>query len=644
MPIRRRRTSLPVSLALFCLLVIVRTADALGAGPEAQDLKRLTLEQLMQIDVTIATRQAEPIGTAAAAVSVITGDDIRRSGATTIADALALADGVQVARFNNGTWAISARGFDQNAANKLLVMVDGRTVYSPLFSGAFWNTIDYVLDDVERIEIVRGPGATLWGANAVNGVVNIITRSAADTQGAFVSVSTGNEDHGIVETRYGGRTGSAAWRVYAKFADRDAQRLENGTSAGDARARGQAGFRIDGGAADAANWLIRGDAFHSRDGLPGRPDGEFTDIDLQGRWSAPAAGDSRVTVQSYFRREYRRVPQQLTHYVDVMDLDAQQSATWRARHSIVWGGGFRVNWDQTFPGPAIHFDPAARTYNVGNVFAQDEVTLIPDRLSATLGAKWEHTTFTTGGDFQPNLRARVLLPRRQVLWGAVSRAVRRPTRFEEDLVIAAPNGLPVIRGDDNFVAEVLVASEIGYRVQPVTAVSLDATVFHHDYHDLRSQDLPLGGGLPLIIGNSLQGRANGLELAINVQPIPAWRTHVSYTWLDVLVERAPGSRDTSGGLNEGNDPPHMFSLHTSLDLKHGVQLDAMLRAVAALPRPVVPGYTELNLRGGWQATRRVELFVAGQDLLHDRHAEFAAPGAGLEEFERAVRVGANVRF
>src|SRR5687767_8908480 len=300
------------------------------------DLKRLSIEELMRVDVTSTARQPQPVGTTAAAISVISGDDIRRAGVTTIADALLLADGIHVARFNNGTWAISPRGFNSNVANKLLVMIDGRTVYSPLFAGVFWNMEDYVLGDIDRIEVIRGPGAALWGANAVNGVVNIITRHARDTQGTLISVGAGTEDPLIAEARYGGAHDRAAWRAYAKVAARSDQRLASGATADDARRRGQIGFRVDAGGPAGSTWLLKGDAFHSREDLPDRPAAEFTELALQGRWSVPL-GRSRLDLQSYYRREYRRVPQQLTHHIDIVDVDAQHAVSVHRRHHVVWG-------------------------------------------------------------------------------------------------------------------------------------------------------------------------------------------------------------------------------------------------------------------------------------------------------------------
>ena len=623
-------------------LLVAICLCACASSASAQDnLKRLSIEELMRIDVTTTARQLQPLGTTAAAISVITGDDIRRAGVTTIADALLLADGMHVARFNNGTWAISPRGFNTNTANKLLVMIDGRTVYSPLFAGVFWNMEDYVLGDIDRIEVVRGPGAVLWGANAVNGVVNIITRHSRDTQGALVNIAAGNEDPLIAETRYGGATAAFTWRTYAKVAARDAQRLTSGAPSGDSRRRGQVGFRLDGGAADGTTWLLKGDAFHSRDHLMDRSPGEFTELDLQGRWSLPV-GRSRVDIQSYYRREYRRVPQQLTHHIDVFDVDGQQRMTFAGRHNVIWGAGARLNRDGTHGSATLSFDPVNRAYPVASVFVQDDIALRPDRLFITLGAKYEHNGFS-GGELQPNLRVRYLMSWGQIVWGSVTRAIRRPTRFDDDIVVSGPTGAVLVRGSNDFVPESLVAGEVGYRIQPSPFFSFDATVFSHRISDLRSQELPQTGP-PVIVGNSLEGDVKGIEIGVNVQPLQRWRTHVGYTRLDTEIRRTPGSRDIGGGTTEANDPDQFVGMRTSVDLPHAIEIDLMLRAVAALPNPAVPSYTELDLRAGWWATPRTELWVAGQDLLHDRHPEFGAALPTRIEFERSVRVGITFRM
>ena len=632
----RRRIAVAIVTAL--LAPIPTAADQQGQ----EELKRLTIEELMQIDVTTAGRRPEPIASTASAVSVITGEDIRRSGVTTIADALELADGVHVSRLNNGTWRISTRGFNGSTPNKLLVMIDGRTVYSPLFAGVFWNMLDYPLEDIERIEVIRGPGAALWGSNAVNGVVNIITRSSRDTQGGLISVSSGNEHPALLDARYGGTLGSVTWRGYGKFALRDQQVLANGLPSGDGIRGEQVGFRVDGDA-DSTAWLIKGDAFHSRDELPDRPNADFSDLALQGRWSRTLADGSRLDVQSYYRREHRRVPAQLTHDINVFDLDLQHATSFGTRHRVVWGGGVRVNRDRTEGSDVLRFEPERRTYSVSSLFAQDQMALVPGRLYATVGLKFERNAFS-GGELQPNLRARLELPHGQMLWGAASRAVRRPTRLDDDPVILGPGGIVLVRGTHEFEAEVLTAYELGYRVRPTVAFSVEATLFRHVFDDLRSQDLPEGGGLPITIGNTLDGQSTGVEIGVNVQPVPLWRTHVGYTFLTSEVRRQPGSRDISGGTAEINDPNHHFHLRSSLDLPYALELDATFRSVGELPDPRVPAYSELTVRLGWHAASLVDVWIVGHDLLHASHPE-AGPDLPIRvQFERAVRAGITVRF
>jgi iron complex outermembrane receptor protein len=626
---------------LLLAVGLLASTPAFAGQSDQQELKTLSIEELMRIDVTTAGRRPEPVGTTPHAISVITGDDIRRSGVTTIADALNLADGVHVARFNGGSWRISARGFNGNTPNKLLVMIDGRTVYSPLFAGAFWNTLDYVLHDIDRIEVIRGPGAVLWGANAFHGVVNIITRHSRDTQGGVVALSTGNEHPATFEARYGGTAGLGTWRGYGKLAFRDDQVLASGLPAGDAVRREQVGFRVDTAGGGAA-WLIKGDLFHSRDDLPDRPPGEFVEGSLQARWTKTVSSASRLDVQTYYRREHRRIPAQLTHTIDTFDVDAQHSMPFNERHRVVWGGGTRVNRDRTEGSAVLRFDPEGRTYPVSSLFVQDEVAVLPGRLYVTAGLKYEHNDFS-GGELQPNVRGRLMLRRQQMVWGAVSRAVRRPTRLDDDPVVFGPTGVVLVRGTHEFKAETLMAYELGYRAQPLDEVSFDAAVFHHALDDLRSQDLPVGGGLPLTIGNTLRGTASGVEIGVNVQPRPEWRTHLGYTWLDTDVRRQTFSRDVSGGTAELNDPHHLLNLRSSLDLPHDLELDAMLRAVGELPEPRVPGYTELTLRLGWRASPLVDLWLVAQDVLHDAHPEAGPDTPGRVEFERAVRAGITLR-
>lgn len=606
---------------------------------DTSDIKRLSIEELMRIDVSIVGRRAEPIGAAAAAVTVITGDDIRRSGVTTIADALRLADGVHVAQTSNSGWNITARGFNQGTANKLLVMIDGRTVYSPLFTGVFWNVVDYVLEDIDRIEVIRGPGATLWGANAVNGVINIITRSAADTRGLFAMASAGNEDTTLLTVRYGGGSGSTDWRVYGTFADTDAQHFASGLPSNDDRRRGQVGFRVDGTSGEATRWTIKGDAFHSRDGFTNGSRGEFTELDAQAQWSRTLANGSKVDLRSYYRREFRRQAGQFTHHIDIVDVDAQHTLSIGDRHAVIWGGGVRSNWDNSHGTAALTLDPPSRRYGLASAFVQDEIALVPERLFLTPGAKWEHNTFS-GASVQPSIRTRLMLSRGQVLWGAVSRADRRPSRLENDLITG---GVTPIVGSEDFLPERLLAFEVGYRVQPRRELSLDATLFRHEFENLRSLDRPPTGLLPLVLANSFDGHSAGIEIGANIQPMPWWRTHVGYTWLDSDVVARPGTRVVGPGASEANDPHHLAIVRMTVDLPHDVELDGTFRAVGALDSPIVPGVAALGLRLGWHATRRLELFVTGQNLLDAQHPEFGAPTPLRVEIERSVRIGIAIR-
>jgi iron complex outermembrane receptor protein len=624
----------------MCLFLPLLTADA-WAQVDPRDLKTMSIEQLMQIDVTLATREPEPVARSAAAISVITGDDIRRAGVTTIADALALADGVHVARFNNGTWAVSARGFNATSANKLLVMIDGRIEYSPLFSGAFWNMLDYTLEDIDRIEVIRGPGATLWGANAVNGVVNIVTRHSRDTQGTLLAFGTGNEDPALADFRYGGAGAGATYRVYGKFARRSAQIFDNGESSDDERRRGQLGFRVDrpGGGGE---WLVKGDLFESRDHLVDRGPGKFSEVALQGGWSREFTPTSILNVRSYYRREFREVPLQLTHEIDTVDVDLQHGLAWRDRHRVVWGAGYRRNSDETAAGN-IGFEPPDRVYSVLSLFGQDEISIVPDRFNLTLGLKMERNAFS-GMEWQPNIRARVDLAPRQMIWGAVSRAVRRPTRLDVDIRALGPTGaLLAIGGGDDYQSEQLTAGEFGYRAQPLAIAAIEATLFTHRYDHLRSQELPVTGP-PIVVGNTLNGRTQGIELSGSLQPLPVWRVRASYTYFDVSITKDIDSRDIGGGATEANDPSHMFGLRTDVDLPGRVELHLFLRGIGELRTPHVPAYTELNGRIGWRATEHVEVSFAGQDLLHDHHPEFGGLTPRRVEFERSFRVQATFRY
>lgn len=619
-------------------------ATVAAAAEGSERLRRLSIEELMEIDVTSVSKRSEPLSRAAAAITVLTREDLRRSGATSLPAALRLANGLHTAQQSATDWGITARGFNITTANKLLVLIDGRSVYTPLFSGVFWDVQDVMIEDVERIEIIRGPGATLWGANAVNGVINIITRAAADTQGGLLSVAAGNEERLVAGLRQGGRLGETGhYRVYGKHTDRDALALADGRDAGDPYGFSQGGFRADwaparaGGAAEAGDgFTVQGDLY---DGDVGRRVGADIAVDggnLLGRWSRRLAGGSDLTVQAYFDRTHRLIPNTFEEDRDTWDLDVQHHLRPGARHNVVWGFGYRTTRDRIGNSAALAFLPDRRSVDLANVFAQDEVSLLGDRLRLTLGAKLEHHD-STGLEPQPSVRLAWTPGERQTWWGAVSRAVRAPTRLDEDIVFFLPDGQAATRGDRGFESEKLVAYELGWRSRLDDGLSVDVSTFFHDYDDLRSQERTAGGsgGLPIVLANRLEGETYGLEVRGNLDVREGWRLHAAYAYLGKDLRLEPGSTDLTGGRGEGNDPRHRFLVRSQVDLSDDLALDFNLRHVGELPFPEVPSYTELDLRLGWQATDRLELSLIGMNLLNDRHPELGSP-AVREEVERSV--------
>ncbi|MEO8259416.1 MAG: TonB-dependent receptor plug domain-containing protein [Acidobacteriota bacterium] len=615
------------------------------SAQSAQDLKRLTIEELADLTVTTAAKRIERLSDVAAAISVIREEDIRRSGATSLAEALRLADGVHLAQVYGPGWAISARGFNISTANKLLVLIDGRTVYSPLFSGVFWDVQDVVLADIDRIEVIRGPGGTLWGANAVNGVVNIITRRAADTPGGLVTITAGTETRAVATARYGGTTaGGTAYRAYAKFRADDEHVFATGVPAGDGVQFGQSGFRIESNAARTSFWSVQGDVYYGTEGLYDRPDTRLSGGNLLTRWTRRWSATSQFQAQVYYDRTNRRVQRQYRAGRDTVDVDTQQQLQLGSRHRIVFGAGFRASrGDDLGDGPGFFFDPQVRTSTLGSFFAQDDIVVKPNRLSVIAGAKLEHNDFT-GFELQPNLRLRLTPGPRQTVWGAVSRAVRMPTRFDTDLRVRLPaSDRLLLTGTAAFVSENVLAYEAGYRVRPAERVSFDLAAFANNYDHLRSQEPPAAPGDAVVLGNGLNARTSGAEIAATATITPRWQAHASYSYLWERFSPAAGSRDVSGGASEANDPSHLFSVRSSLDLPRRFELDAVVRYTSRLPNPVVEPYTELTTRLGWRATDRWELSLIGQNLLHDRHEEFAA-GTPRELYQRAVSVRSAWRF
>ena len=631
--------------AYLSVLVLVTTMDpASGAsleqsGAQVQDLKRLSLEELLQIDVTTVSRESERRIDAPAAVSVITGEDIRRYGVDTLADAFRLADSVSVGRFNGGSWAIATRGFSAITNNKLLVMIDGRSIYTQLFGGVFWEAQHVLLPDLDRIEIIRGPSGTLWGPNAVNGVINIITKRASDSQGGLVRAVAGSRERAHVAARYGGQINpQTTYRLYGVGSDFDSPELQDGTTVREDRQLGQAGGRIDWELGGRAHLTVHGDLNRGRMGLADRPDVEMNSDNLVVAYNKPLDDGASLQVLGYVDREHRDVPRQSWESRTTYNVDAQHAYRRIPRFRFVWGGGVRSTFSRTKATDLLFFDPENRTINQVHGFVQTEIVLKPD-FTLTLGSRGERTTFS-GFELQPAVRAKYTPRNDALVWGAVSRAVRTPTRFDQDLRVRV-NNLVVIRGDRNFKPEQLTAYESGARFNTGSQVSLEASVFYNDYDDLRSQEATP----PITLANLYDGYTTGVELAGTAQPHARWMVHGSYTGQRVSLKPRPESRDITNARAEADDPSHMFSLRSYLNLPGDVELDGFFRAISQLRASKLPPYRELDLRIGWDAADWLDVSLVGRDLLHRRHAEFAGGGAQLRYFQRefAVRVTFQTR-
>lgn len=650
--------------------------------PTGVELVGLSLEDLGKIKVTSVSRKSESLSDAAAAIHVITQEDIRRSGVTSLPEALRMAPGLDVARANSRQWAISSRGFNNTFANKLLVLLDGRTLYTPLFSGVFWEETDTVLEDVDRIEVIRGPGATVWGANAVNGVINIITKSARETQGTLISGGGGVEERALGTVRYGGRLGTNVYyRVYGKYSDRDEFTLRNGEGAGDSWWMAQGGFRLDWEPSEINRLTLQGDYYHGDFGgkfnlhslappalVPTNLRNTAEGVNLVGRWTHDFSADSDLSVQMFFDRTDRGFGT-ANEIRNTFDLDAQHRFHLGDRQEIVWGGGYRYSGDDITESADLKMSDPSVGLQLVSAFVQDEVVLAPDRLHLTLGTKLEHHDFT-GFEVQPSGRLAWTPHAQHTLWAAVSRAVRTPSRAERGFATYAdptpllpPLPLPVLApgtGNSNFRSEEMLAYELGYRVRLHPRLTLDCTAFYNDYDHLQSVDmlpaeLRLSPGpeatpyvvLPLTFSNDILGETYGAEISAQWQPLDSWRWRASYTFLRMQVRtREPGPSVTKD--SEGISPQHQISLWSDVDLGRHVEWGWGVRYVDELSSLLqqVPGYTEMDMRLAWKPSRNCELSIVGRNLLHPHHREFSPIiiTARNVEVDRAVYAKLTLRF
>jgi iron complex outermembrane recepter protein len=599
------KKKLPIGLLRMAVIAGACTTACAYANTRiaAADLADLDLEQLTKINVMSASRRLEPLLDAAASIYVITQEDIRRSGATSIPEALRLAPNLNVARADANQYAISARGFNNVLANKMLVLIDGRTVYTPLFSGVFWEAQDILLADVERIEVISGPGATLWGENAVNGVINIITFSSAATQGSYGYASGGNLERGAA-LRHGGALGDDGhWRVYAKYFERDSRRTDAGVDVGDNSKMLTGGARADWGT-DRSGFTLQGDAYSGE--VDGSPERKFTGQNVVGRWARTNDDGSALKVQGYYDRTTRRHERTFDEDLSTFDLELQHAWKPVAGHELVWGGGYRYSRDHVENSPTQAFIPPNRDLSWTNLFAQDEISLTP-MFSVTLGAKAEHNPYT-GTEWLPSARFSWHPQPDRLVWGALSRAVRAPSRLESDLFI--PGAPPyVLTGNSAFEGEVAKVAELGYRAQMGASVSFSATLFRQEYPNLRSVGIVNGA---VAFRNDIEGRVQGVETWGTWRVTPAWKLTGGFVVQDVERHVKAGALDLGGLQSLGNDAERWGSIRSYWNPMDDVDVDIGVRHVGALEF-TVPAYTVVDMRVAWRPTRSIELSVTAQN-------------------------------
>lgn len=665
------RTTLAAVVALNLLPLSSARAQAtgdteslpnIGANPKPEgssnvdDLLEMDIDQLSRVDVmapmlaeevTTVSRQPSTVGKSPAAVFVITQEMIRRSGANNIPDVLRMAPGIEVARIDANKWAITVRGFNNLYASKLLVQIDGRAVYSQFFSGVIWDIQDVVLQDVERIEVIRGPGAAVWGANAVNGVINIITKQAKDTQGLLITGGTGTEERGFSTVRYGGQIGDDLhWRAYGKQFERD-----GGYFAGDdfddwRQARG--GFRADWTPSCDDLVTFQGDIFDGDAGeskviafptapFAGTPVYDNHHFGENGilRWSHIIDDDSDWSFQAYYDR-YGRITPFADLEQETFDLDFQYRFPVGDRHNVICGAGYRQIDDHFIGHFSLSLDPESRNTNLFSYFIQDEITLVEDRWYLIAGSKFEHNDFT-GFEYQPSVRLLWTPSERESVWAGVSRAVQTPDRIDEDFTfhqLVSPFGPTFVRitGNEDVESEELLAFEVGYRAQPTDEFSWDFTMFYNHYEHL-SATSPLGAPfldfsipafiVPLTLSNPLTADTYGAELASTYQVRKDWQITGSYSLLYLDIHAAPG--DTI----QGSSPNNQLYVRSSWDLGQDWELDLMGRYVDSLPVLGVSSYLTMDVRLAWQPNKNFEWAVVGRNLLDSRHAEFVDRLSGI---------------
>ena len=649
-------------LKLLSVATMLSTTPVFAEG-NLGALDDISFEDLGNIVTSVSKRPEDPFKSAAA-IFVITQEDIRLSGATHIAEALRMVPGLEVARVDSSNWAITSRGFNDQFANKLLVVVDGRTVYTPLFSGVYWDIQDVVMEDVDRIEVIRGPGAALWGANAVNGVINIITKRAEKTQGVYVSQLIGTEDRTITSTRYGGSIGdNTFYRAYAKYAERRASETTSGDNGGNNWDSGKAGFRTDVEVSPTRKITVQGDFYDADISINNYPPSSSSPFftfspdkidsrgaNVLGRWTESHGNGMESTFQAYY--DYQSPDYSLLKQdIHTFDLDYQTSWAYNSRNQIVWGAGYRLVSDEFEGTPTLSLTPDSRDTSLYSAFLQDTIAIVPKKVDLTLGSKFEHNDYT-GFEVQPNARLAWYPTNNQTVWASVTRAVRTPSRAEDDIqlnaqYVSAYSAIVQQQGNSDLGSETLIAYELGYRIRPIDNLSFDIATFINDYNNLRTLEFgtPSGGFLPVVAQNLGEGQAYGFELASTWDVTDRWSLKGAYTYTDLSLENDPSSTDLTLQQEEGKIPKHQFNIRSNLRMLDNVELVNIFYYVDRLPLYGIESYLRFDTGIIWKVADGVEFSLVGQNLLDTAHQEFGAPLHGqANQIERALYARVVFRY
>lgn len=631
-------------------------AGMFSASAVAEDYFDLSLEQLLETQVLSVSKKIETVANSPAAIYVVTSEDIARSGVTSIPDALRMVPGVNVARSDSNSWAISIRGFNSTLANKLLVLIDGRSVYNPVFGGVLWEAQNLMLLDIERIEVIRGPGGSLWGANAVNGVINIITKHSRDTQGNLVNALTGNEESNL-SARHGGAFGDdGAYRVYAKAIKRDTSHKPGGGETYDEWDGIRTGFRADWG----DDFTLQGDAYrtnaqqrkmHNSLVAPYEPvenqEIVYEGVNVLGRWTDKYDDGAQLSVQTYIDWARRDEPFNFIDNRTTYDVEAQYNFAPMAIHELIAGVGYRFMEDHEIGNNNVSFSPSRHHNSLYNLFVQDKITLSPEHWFLTLGSKFEHNEFS-GAEVQPNVRLQWQPSTTQTWWAAASRAVRTPTPVEEDLTSTLRTGAGArfaFVPNDNFQSEQLKAYELGYRVQLTPTIAADVAAFHNEYEQLATYRFltpylvnngvdPIHYFVPIQFTNDMTGKSRGFEASLSWTVNENLKVALDFSHLHLDVTALAPAQEV---LPEGLYPKEQVGVKIYWNLSASWTLDTTATHVDKLPVGNVPAYTRLDLNLGGQLSKTLRLNLVGQNLLEKTHREFGAvddPNAA--EIERSL--------